>query len=115
MPFLERGRQTAPICRHPRRHHRAQAAEEARARLAAIVESSDDAIIGKTLDGIITSWNRGAEKFFGYPAQEAIGKPMLMLIPPERISEEPEILARIKRGERVEHFETVPDHQKTEN
>ena len=59
-------------------------AEEARARLAAIVEFSDDAIIGKTLDGIITSWNPGAEKLFGYTAAEAIGKPMLMFIPPER-------------------------------
>ncbi len=82
-------------------------AEEARVRLAAIVESSDDAIIGKTLDGIITSWNRGAEKAFGYSPQEAIGKPMLMIIPPERAGEEPKILARIARGESVDHFETV--------
>jgi PAS domain S-box-containing protein len=76
-------------------------------RLAAIVESSDDAIISKTLDGTITSWNRGAEKLFGYPAQECIGKSMLMLFPPERLREEPEILARIRRGEGVDHFETV--------
>ncbi len=82
-------------------------AEEARARLAEIVESSDDAIIGKTLDGIITSWNRGAEKVFGYSAKEAIGRPMLMLIPPERSAEEPEILSRIAHGESVDHFETV--------
>jgi len=75
--------------------------------LAAIVKSSDDAIIGKTLDGIITSWNHGAEKVFGYSEQEAIGKPMLMLIPPERADEEAEILARIGRGESVDHFETV--------
>jgi PAS domain S-box-containing protein len=74
---------------------------------AAIIESSDDAIISKTLDGIITSWNPGAEKLFGYPAAEAIGQPMLMLIPPERASEEPEILARIARGEFIENFETV--------
>jgi PAS domain S-box-containing protein len=82
-------------------------AEEALARLAEIVESSDDAIIGKTLDGIITSWNSGAEKIFGYTSAECIGKSMLMLFPPERVGEEPALLARIKRGERVEHFETV--------
>ena len=62
--------------------------EETRERLAAIVDSSDDAIISKTLDGTISAWNRGAEKIFGYPAEEAIGKPMLMLLPPERIDEE---------------------------
>jgi PAS domain S-box-containing protein len=82
-------------------------AEEGRARLAAIVNSSDDAIIGKTLEGIITSWNPGAEKMFGYSAAEAIGQPMLMLFPRERVKEEEEILARIARGETVEHFETV--------
>jgi PAS domain S-box-containing protein len=81
-------------------------AEETQLRLAAIVNSSDDAIISKTLDGIITSWNPGATKVFGYSGAEAIGKPMLMLIPSERRSEEPEILARIARGESVEHFET---------
>jgi len=81
-------------------------AEEAQARLAAIVNSSHDAIISKTLNGIITSWNPGSEKVFGYPAAEAIGKPMLMLFPPERAEEEKEILTRIARGERVEHFET---------
>jgi len=82
-------------------------AEEARERLAAVVDSSDDAIIGKTLDGTITAWNRGAEKVFGYSAPEAIGKPMLMLMPAERIDEESDILKRIRRGESVEHFETV--------
>ena len=81
--------------------------ENIRAQFAAIVESSDDAIISKTLDGIITSWNRGAEKIFGYPAQECIGQSMLMLFPPERVAEEAEILARIKQGEKVDHFETV--------
>jgi PAS domain S-box-containing protein len=84
-----------------------QGVEEARGWLAAIVDSSDDAIISKTLDGTITSWNRGAESVFGYPASEAVGQPMLMLIPPERIDEESDILARIRRGESVEHFETV--------
>ena len=82
-------------------------AEEAQSRLAAIVQSSDDAIIGKTLAGIITSWNRGAEKIFGYAPEEAVGRPLLMLIPPERTGEEPEILARIARGESVDHFDTV--------
>jgi PAS domain S-box-containing protein len=82
-------------------------AGEAQARLAAIVESSEDAIIGKGLDGIITSWNPGAEKVFGFSADEAIGKPMQMLIPPERAHEEPTILARLTRGESVQQFETV--------
>jgi len=82
-------------------------AEEAQVRLAAIVCSSDDAIIGKTLQGIITSWNRGAEKIFGYPEAEVLGRPLLLLIPPERAGEEPDILARIACGESVEHFETV--------
>ncbi|HRO13860.1 MAG TPA: PAS domain S-box protein [Paracoccus sp. (in: a-proteobacteria)] len=75
--------------------------------LAAIVEGSDDAILTKDLNGIITSWNRGAEHLFGYTAQEAIGRPVLMLMPPERESEETTILARIRRGERVDHYETI--------
>jgi PAS domain S-box-containing protein len=82
-------------------------AEEMRERLAAIVDSCEDAIISKTLDGTITDWNRGAEKVFGYPAAEIVGKPVLVLLPPERLSEEIDILARIRRGESVEHFETV--------
>ena len=77
------------------------------ARLASIVESSDDAIASKDLDGIITSWNPGAERLFGYSAQEAVGKPMAMLIPPDHSTEEPTILARIARGETTDHFETV--------
>jgi PAS domain S-box-containing protein len=77
------------------------------ARLASIVESSDDAIASKDLDGIITSWNPGAERLFGYSAQEAVGKPMAMLIPPDHSTEEPTILARIGRGETTDHFETV--------
>jgi len=81
--------------------------EEMRERLAAIVESSDDAIISKTLDGTISAWNRGAEKVFGYSVAEIVGKPMQVLLPPERIDEESDILAHIKRGESVEHFETV--------
>jgi len=82
-------------------------AEEMRERLAAIVESSDDAIISKTLDGTITAWNRGAEKVFGYPSSEAVGKKMWMIIPTERAHEEIDILARVSRGESVEHFETI--------
>src|SRR6266704_4897149 len=84
-----------------------QQTEETRAQLAAIVESSDDAIIGKTLDGIIVTWNPGAQRLFGYSSEEAVGKPMMMLIPPERRTEEPAILARVASGERVAHFETV--------
>jgi PAS domain S-box-containing protein len=82
-------------------------AEESKARLAAIVNSSEDAIISKTLQGIITSWNLGAERIFGYSAAEAIGKSMLMLFPPDRVNEENEILTRVARGERGLHFETV--------
>ncbi len=82
-------------------------AEETLARQAAIIESSDDAIISKTLDGVIMTWNRGAEKIFGYTAKEAVGRPMLMLFPPERVKEEADILGRIARGESVDHFETV--------
>jgi PAS domain S-box-containing protein len=82
-------------------------AEEARGWLAAAVDSSDDAIISKDLNGIITAWNDGAEQIFGYSESEVIGKPMLMLVPPERVSEESDILARIRRGENVVHFETV--------
>ncbi len=81
--------------------------EEERARLAAIVESSDDAIIGKTLEGIITSWNKGAERIYGYSASEAVGQPISMLVPPERPDEVPEILKKIRRGEKVDHSETV--------
>ena len=81
-------------------------AEVMRDRFAAVVDSSDDAIISKTLEGIIMAWNRGAEKVFGYSASEAVGQPMLMLLPAERIDEEYDILSRIRRGESVEHFET---------
>jgi PAS domain S-box-containing protein len=75
--------------------------------LAAIIENSDDAIVSKNLDGIITSWNRGAERVFGYSASEAIGQPITLVIPVDRQSEEREILTRIRRGERIDHFETV--------
>ena len=82
-------------------------AEVARAHLAAIVESSDDAIVSKTLQSVILSWNHGAERLFGYTAEEALGQPITMLIPPDRLGEEEHILERIVRGERIEHFETV--------
>jgi PAS domain S-box-containing protein len=75
--------------------------------LAAIVESAEDAIISKTLDSIITSWNRGAERMFGYTAEEVIGKPVTILIPPDHPDEEPAILARLRKGEPIEHYETV--------
>jgi PAS domain S-box-containing protein len=75
--------------------------------LASIVESSDDAIVSKTLDGIISSWNKGAERVFGYSADEAIGQPITLVIPEDRQGEEQEILTRIGRGERIDHFETV--------
>lgn len=86
-------------------------AEVAAKRLAAIVESSDDAIIFKDVNGIIKTWNKGAERIFGYTAEEVIGKPVLILIPPEYQDEEPRILARIRRGERVDHYETIRQHK----
>ncbi len=82
-------------------------AEENRVRLASIVESSEDAIISKTLDGIVTSWNRGAVRTFGYTADEAIGKAIGFLIPQDRLEEESQIIERVKQGEHVTHFETV--------
>ena len=82
-------------------------AEQLQRRFAAIVESSDDAIISKDLNGIIQSWNRGAEQIFGYFASEVIGKPVTILIPEGRLDEEPRILARIRRGEKIDHYETV--------
>jgi PAS domain S-box-containing protein len=82
-------------------------AEQASRRLSAIVESSEDAIISKDLNGIILSWNQAAENLFGYTAEEAVGKPITLLIPADRQDEEPGILARIRRGERIEHYETV--------
>ena len=87
------------------------AAETARARLAAIIESSDDAIVSKDLNGIVQSWNRGAETIFGYLAEEMIGRPIAVLFPPERLHEEDMILGRLRAGERIDHFETVRRHK----
>lgn len=82
-------------------------AEEVQERLAAIVESSEDAIIGKTLEGIITDWKPAAERMFGYTAEEVIGKPKTILFPPDRLEEEVEILQRLRQGIRTEHIETI--------
>lgn len=80
-------------------------------RLAAIVEFSDDAIISKDLNGIITSWNNGAQRIFGYSTVETIGKSVTMLMPADRVNEEPGILRRIRSGERIDHYETVRRHK----
>ena len=79
-------------------------AEQARALLASLVDSSDDAIISLNREGIITSWNKGAEVIFGYTNQEAIGLPVTILVPPERIGEESEVLKRINNGHRIRHY-----------
>jgi PAS domain S-box-containing protein len=86
-------------------------AEEAQALLAAIVASSDDAILSKDLNGIIRSWNQSAERMFGYTTDEIIGKPITVLFPPDRLDEEPKILEQIRRGQRVDHFDTVRVHK----
>src|SRR5262249_39113156 len=84
-----------------------QGNNEALVRLAAIVESSDDAIVSKTLAGVVTSWNPAAGRIFGYAAAEMIGRPITTIIPVERIEEETEFLRRLARGEHVDHYETV--------
>lgn len=84
-----------------------KSAEQRLRSLASIVESSDDAIVSKSLDGIIANWNKGAERIFGYTSEEAIGQPITIVIPADRQSEEREILTRIRRGERIDHFETI--------
>jgi two-component system, chemotaxis family, CheB/CheR fusion protein len=82
-------------------------ADQVRLQLASIVESSDDGIISKDLNGIITSWNKGAQQIFGYAADEVIGKPVTILMPPDRYDEEADILGRLRRGERIDHYETI--------
>ena len=93
--------------RMPRDITQRKEAERTTGLLAAIVDSSDDAIVSKSLDGVISSWNKGAERMFGYTADEAIGQHITLIIPPDRRQEEAMILERLKRGERVDHFETV--------
>jgi PAS domain S-box-containing protein len=102
-PENESGLQRKPLVSEPA----LERAERLANLLASIVESSDDAIVSKNLDGIITSWNKAAERIFGYSAAEAIGQPITLVIPNDRQSEEREILTRIRRGERIDHFETV--------
>ena len=86
---------------------RSRRAREASAWLQAVVENSDDAILSKTLDGVITTWNRGAERLFGFTAEEAVGQSITIVIPQDRLAEEEDILRRLRSGERVDHFETV--------
>jgi len=88
-------------------HDASAQARNIQSNLAAIVESSDDAIISKTLDGVISTWNQAAERIFGYAAEEVIGRPVTVLIPPTHVDEEPVILQKLRRGERVDHYETV--------
>lgn len=96
------------IARRPKEIEAALRESEQQLRwLASIIDFSDDAIVSKNLDGVITSWNNGAQRVFGYAANEAIGQPITLVIPKDRQSEEREILTRIRRGERIDHFETV--------
>jgi len=103
-PIVERARAMKKIREHGQS---LEAAEESSRQLAALVQSSHDAIIGVTLQGVITSWNPGAERMFGYTVAETVGRPVTLLIPPDRHNEEPAILAKISRGEHTDHYETV--------
>jgi PAS domain S-box-containing protein len=100
-------RQAADLIERSRAEAALRESNQQLLQLASIVESSNDAIVTKNLDGVISSWNKSAEQLFGYAAEEVIGKPITILIPPDRLAEEPEILARIGRGERIDHYETV--------
>jgi len=100
-------RQAADLIERSQAEASLRESEERSRWLASIVEFSDDAIVSKDLNGIITSWNKGAERVFGYQAEEVIGKSITILIPPDRHDEEPAILARIRRGERIDHYETI--------
>lgn len=100
-------RQLVSLSRFASAAYQAVTSINASARLAAIVENSDDAIVSKNLDGVISSWNKGAERLFGHTAEEAIGQFITLVIPPDRLEEEVEILKRLRRGERVDSFETV--------
>ena len=108
LEVLDRVSRTAAVAiEHASLEHERKTAGETQSKLAAIVSNSDDAIISKDLNGIIMTWNRGAERIFGYTAEEVIGKPVTILMPPDRVDEEPEILARIRSGQSVDHYETV--------
>jgi PAS domain S-box-containing protein len=100
-------RQLETMARFASAAYQTVVSQSASKQMAAIVSSSDDAIISKNLDGIILSWNPGAERLLGYTAEEAIGKPITLIIPADRRDEEPKILERLRRGERVDHFETI--------
>lgn len=104
--FDESGQLTGAVCMLIDISDRRDA-DRAAQQFKSLVESAEDAILSKDLDGVITSWNKGAERLFGYAADEVIGKSVTILIPEDRLDEEPEILSRIRRGERVEHYETV--------
>jgi PAS domain S-box-containing protein len=100
-------RQLETLARFASAAYQAALSLDASRQMAAIVASSDDAIISKDLNGVIRSWNAGAQRLFGYTAEEAIGKPITLIIPADRLDEEPAILARLRKGERVDHFETL--------
>lgn len=100
-------RQLETLARFASAAYRTVVSLDASRQMAAIVASSDDAIVSKNLDGVILSWNQGAERVFGYTAEEAIGKPITLIIPADRLDEERTILERLRRGERVDHFETL--------
>jgi PAS domain S-box-containing protein len=103
--IVHEGRETLCVVAHDITERKR--AEEVNSRLAAIVESSSDAIIGKTIDGIVTSWNRGAQQIYSYSVEEIVGKPISVLAPPDRYDEIPGILEKVRRGERVNDYETV--------
>ncbi|HKW75888.1 MAG TPA: PAS domain S-box protein [Terriglobales bacterium] len=108
LEVLDRASRTAAVAiEHASIEQERKAASEAHSRLAAIVNTSDDAIISKDLNGIIMTWNRGAERIFGYTAEEVIGKPVTILMPPDRVDDEPGILERIRNGESIDHYDTV--------
>ena len=106
-PFDVLARQAADLIERVQVESMLRESEERSRWLASIVESSDDAIISTSLDGAITSWNRGAERIFGYFAEEVVGKSITILLPPDRSNEEPAILNRVRCGERIDHYETV--------
>jgi PAS domain S-box-containing protein len=100
-------RQLETLARFASAAYQSATSRDVSRQLAAIVESSDDAIIGKNLNGVITSWNSSAERLFGYSAEEVVGQNITLIIPPDRRDEEPKILQQLRQGERVDHFETV--------